>query len=121
MNQDRNDIAAGLYLDGSSLEDYLLATDQRFLTNAGDRYIFVQATPHSPDNGPNFACQRDIPKIDCKVAQDTFTFYNHLLSAEPGPEPDLRDPAAGGCGRTHFPGAEAAADPDPARRPELNI
>ena len=82
MNQDRSDIAAGLSLDVSSLEDYLLTTDQGFLANAGDRYIFVQATPLYPDNGLYFAYQRDIPKMDRKVAQDTFTFYNHLLSAE---------------------------------------
>ena len=82
MNQDRSDIAAGLYLDVSSLEDYLLTTDQGFLANSGDRYIFVQATPLYPDNGLYFSYQRDIPKMDRKVAQDTFTFYNHLLSAE---------------------------------------
>ena len=82
MNQDRSDIAAGLSLDVSSLEDYLLTTDQGFLANSGDRYIFVQATPLYPDNGLYFAYQRDIPKMDRKVAQDTFTFYNHLLSAE---------------------------------------
>jgi len=82
MNQDRSDIAAGLSLDVSSLEDYLLTTEQGFLANEGDRYIFVQATPLYPDNGLYFAYQRDIPKMDRKVAQDTFTFYNHLLSAE---------------------------------------
>lgn len=82
MDEDRSDIAVGLYLDVSSLEDYLLTTDQGFLANAGDRYIFVQATPLYPDNGLYFAYQRDIPKMNRTVAQDTFTFYSHLLSAE---------------------------------------
>ncbi|MFA6226814.1 MAG: hypothetical protein WC620_11755 [Methanoregula sp.] len=29
-----------------------------------------------------FAYQRDIPRINRKIAEDTLTFYNHLLSAE---------------------------------------
>jgi len=82
MNKDRSDIAEGIYLDVSSLEDYLVAADQEFLANSDGKYIFVQATPLYPDNGLYFAYQRDIPKMDRKIAQDTFTFYNHLLSAE---------------------------------------
>lgn len=82
MNQEQSDIAVGLYLDVSSLEDYLVSTDRGFLTNPADSYIFVQATPIYSDNGLYFAYQRDIPRLDRKIAQDTFTFYNHLLSAE---------------------------------------
>jgi hypothetical protein len=82
MNKDRSDIAEGLYLDVSSLENYLVAADREFLANPDDKYIFVQGTPLYPDNGLYFAYQRDIPRMDRKIAQDTFTFYNHLLSAE---------------------------------------
>ena len=82
MNKEKSDIAEGLYLDVSSLEDYLVAADREFLANPGDRYIFVQGTPFYPDNGLYFAYQRDIARMDRKIAQDTFTFYNHLLSAE---------------------------------------
>jgi hypothetical protein len=82
VNKDRSDIAEGLYLDVSLLEDYLVATDREFLANPDDKYIFVQGTPLYPDNGLYFAYQRDIPRMNRKIAQDTFTFYNHLLSAE---------------------------------------
>jgi hypothetical protein len=82
MNKEKSDIAEGLYLDVSSLEDYLVAADREFLANPGDRYIFVQGTPFYPDNGLYFAYQRDISRMDRKIALDTFTFYNHLLSAE---------------------------------------
>jgi hypothetical protein len=82
VDKDRSDIAEGLYLDVSSVEDYLVAADQDFITNPGETNIFVQATPLYPDNGLYYAYQRDIPKMDRKIAQDTFIFYNHLLSAE---------------------------------------
>jgi hypothetical protein len=82
VNRDRSDIAEGLYLDVSSLEDPLVAADQEFLANPGDKFIFIQSTPLYSENGLYFAYQRDIPKLDRKIAQDTFTFYNHLLSAE---------------------------------------
>ena len=82
VNKDKSDIAEGLYLDVSSLEAYLVAVDREFVANPDDRYIFVQATPLYPDNGLYFAYQRDIPRMDRKIGQDTFTFYNHLLSAE---------------------------------------
>ncbi len=82
VNKEKSDIAVGLYLDVSSIEEYLVITDREFLANPGDKYIFVQATPIYPDNGLYFAYQRDIPRMDRKIAQDTFTFYNHLLSAE---------------------------------------
>jgi hypothetical protein len=82
VDKDKTEIATGLSLDIESLEEYLLTTDQGFLANAGERYIFVQATPLYPDNGLYFSYQRDIPKMDRKVAKDTFTFYNHLLAAE---------------------------------------
>jgi hypothetical protein len=82
MNKEKSDVAEGLYLDVSSLEDYLVAADREFLANPGDKYIFVQGTPLYPDNGLYFAYQRDIARMDRKIAQDTFTFYNHLLSAE---------------------------------------
>lgn len=82
VSKEKSDIAVGLNLDVSSLEDYLVAADREFLANPDGRYIFVQATPLYPDNGLYFAYQRDIPRMDRKVAEDTFTFYNHLLSAE---------------------------------------
>ena len=82
MNKEKSDIAEGLYLDVSSIEDYLVAVDREFLANPGDKYIFVQGTPLYPDNGLYFAYQRDISRMDRKIALDTFTFYNHLLSAE---------------------------------------
>jgi hypothetical protein len=82
VNKEKSDVAEGLYLDISSIEDYLVTTDREFVANPDDRYIFVQATPLYPDNGLYFAYQRDISKMDRKIAQDTFTFYNHLLSAE---------------------------------------
>ena len=82
VNKDKSDIAEGLYLDISSIEDYLVAADREFLANPDDQYIFVQATPLYPENGLYFAYQRDISRLDRKISQDTFTFYNHLLSAE---------------------------------------
>jgi hypothetical protein len=82
VNKDKGDIAEGLYLDVSALEDYLVTADREFLANPGDRYIFVQGTPLYPSNGLYFVYQRDIARLDRKIAQDTFTFYNHLLSAE---------------------------------------
>jgi hypothetical protein len=82
VNKDKSDIAEGIYLDISSIEDYLVSADQEFLANPDDKYIFIQATPFYRDNGLYFAYQRDIPRMDRKIAEDTFTFYNHLLSAE---------------------------------------
>lgn len=82
VNKDRSDIAEGLYFDISSIEDYLIATDREFLANPDDTNIFVQGYPFYPENGLYFVYQRDIPRLDRKVAQDTFTFYTHLLAAE---------------------------------------
>ncbi|MFH0967085.1 MAG: hypothetical protein V1862_05330 [Methanobacteriota archaeon] len=82
VNKDKSDIAEGLYLDISWLEDYLISTNQEFLANPDEKYIFVHVTPLYPDNGLYFAYQRDIFKMDRDLAKDTFTFYNHLLSAE---------------------------------------
>jgi hypothetical protein len=82
LNKDKGDIAEGLYLDVSSFGNDLNNTDQVFLANPGGKYIFVQATALYPDNGLYFTYQRDIPKMDRKIAKDTFSFYNHLLLAE---------------------------------------
>ena len=82
MNNDKSDIAEGLFLDVSSIQDYLVAADHEFLANPGDKNIYVQATPLYPDNGLYFVYQRDIPRMDRKLAEHTFTFYNHLLAAE---------------------------------------
>jgi hypothetical protein len=82
VNKDRSDIAEGLYFDISSLEDYLISTDREFLANPGSTNIYVQGVPFYPQNGLYFTYQRDIPRLDRKIAQDTFTFYNHLLAAE---------------------------------------
>lgn len=82
VNKDRSDIAEGLFIDVSSLEEELIAADRDLLAKPDDTNIFVQGTPFYPDNGLYFAYQRDIPKMDRKIAQDTFTFYSHVLSAE---------------------------------------
>ena len=82
VNKDKSDVAEGLYLDVSSLEDYLVAADREFLANSDDKYIYVQGTPLYSEHGLYFAYQRDISKMDRKIAQDTFAFYNHLLAAE---------------------------------------
>lgn len=82
INNEKSDIAAGIYLDVSSIEEYLVVTDQEFLANSGEEYIFIQGTPLYPDNGLYFAYQRDISRLDREIAQDTFTFYSHLLAAE---------------------------------------
>jgi hypothetical protein len=82
VNKDKSEIAEGLYFDVSSIDDYLLATDREFLANPGEKYIFVQGSPLYPENGLYFVYQRDIPRLDRKIGQDTFTFYNHLLAAE---------------------------------------
>jgi hypothetical protein len=82
VNKDKSDVAEGLYLDVSSIEDYLVNADREFLANPDDGYIYIQGTPLYPENGLYFAYQRDISKMDRKIAQDTFTFYYHLLAAE---------------------------------------
>jgi hypothetical protein len=82
VNKDKSDISEGLYFDVSSIENYLVTADREFLANSDGRYIFVEGTPLYPDNGLYYAYQRDIPRMDRKIAQDTFTFYNHLLAAE---------------------------------------
>jgi hypothetical protein len=82
MDKDKGDVAEGLYLDILLHEDYLVSIDQEFLANLDDKYIFIQGTPLYPDNGLYFVYQRDISKMDRKIANDTFTFYNHLLAAE---------------------------------------
>lgn len=82
LNKEKSDVAEGLYLDISSLEDYLISTDRDFLANTNDKRIFIQGIPLYPDYGLYFAYQRDIPKMDRTIALDTFTFYKHILSAE---------------------------------------
>ena len=82
LNKEKSDTAEGLYLDVSAIQDYLVPIDQQLIANPNEKYIFIQSTQLYPDNGLYFAYQRDIPKLDRKVAQDTVTFYNHLLSAE---------------------------------------
>lgn len=82
VNKDKADIAEGLYFDISSIQDYLIATDREFLANPENTNIFVQGTPFYPENGLYFTYQREIPRLDRKIAQDTFTFYSHLMAAE---------------------------------------
>jgi len=82
VNKDKSEIAEGLFFDVSSIEGYLISTDQEFLANPSEKYIFVQGTPLYPDNGLYFTYQRDIPRMDRTIGQNTFTFYNHLLAAE---------------------------------------
>jgi hypothetical protein len=82
VEKERSDVSEGIFIDVSSMEDYLKETDREFLANNADTYIFVLGTPLYPDNGLYFAYQRDIATMDRKIAQDTFSFYGHLLSAE---------------------------------------
>jgi hypothetical protein len=84
MNKERSDIAEGVYLDVSLLEGPLVKADQEFQTPGDDcdDFVFVQSNPLYPDNGLYYAYQRDIPKINRKIATEVFTFYDHLLSAE---------------------------------------
>jgi hypothetical protein len=81
VDKERSDIAEGLYLDISSLEEKLVTADRDFITNE-DKYIYIQSDSFYTDNGLYFAYQRDIPKIDRKIANDTFVFYSHVFSAE---------------------------------------
>lgn len=82
VNKEKSDIAQGLYLDISALEGFLTTADGEFFANHDDKYIFILGTPFYPDNGLYFSYQRDIFKLDRKIARDTFMFYSHLLSAE---------------------------------------
>jgi hypothetical protein len=84
LNKDKSDIAEGLYLDVSSLQDSLILADQEFQHPEDDcnADIFVQSTPLYPGNGLYYSYQRDIPKLDRTIARKTFTFYDHLLAAE---------------------------------------
>jgi hypothetical protein len=82
--KEKTDIAEGLYLDVSSLEKPLAIADQDLQTPGenDDDFVFIQSNPLYPDNGLYYSYQRDIPKLDRKIAQDTFAFYNHLVAAE---------------------------------------
>ena len=84
LNKERSDIAEGLYLDISSLEDTLALADQEFQNPADDcdADVFVQSSPLYPDNGLYYSYQRDIPKLNRTIARHTFAFYDHVLSAE---------------------------------------
>ena len=84
LNKEKSDIAEGLYLDISGLEDSLKLADYEFQHHYDDcdADIFVQSTPLYPGNGLYYAYQRDIPKLDRNLARDTFAFYDHLLQAE---------------------------------------
>ncbi len=84
LNKEKSDIAEGLYLDISSLNESLVLADQEFQHPEDDcnADIFVQSSPLYPGNGLYYSYQRDIPKLDRTIARHTFTFYNHLLSAE---------------------------------------
>jgi hypothetical protein len=82
VNKDKSDIAQGLFLDVSALEEFLIDADKEFLENHDDKYIFILGTPFYSDNGLYFSYQRDIFKLDRKLAKDTFMFYSHLLAAE---------------------------------------
>jgi len=81
VDKEKSDIAEGIYLDVSSLEDILVSTD-RLLLDQDDKYVFIQSDPFYTSDGLYFAYQRDIPRMDRQVANDTFSFYNHLLLAE---------------------------------------
>jgi hypothetical protein len=82
--KEKTDIAEGLYLDVSSLEKPLVTADQdlQIPGENDDDFVFIQSNPLYPDNGLYYSYQRDIPKLNRTIAQDTFAFYNHLVSAE---------------------------------------
>lgn len=82
--KERTDIAEGLYLDVSSLEDPLGVADQDLQTPGenDDDFVFIQSNPLYPDNGLYYAYLRDIPKMNRTIARDTFEFYTHIVSAE---------------------------------------
>jgi hypothetical protein len=84
LNKEKGDIAEGLYLDVSGLQDSLNLADYEFQHHYDDcdADIFVESTPLYPANGLYYAYQRDIPKLDRNIAKDTFAFYDHLLQAE---------------------------------------
>jgi hypothetical protein len=84
LSKEKSDIAEGLYLDVSGIQDSLLLADYEFQHHYDDcdADIFVESTPLYPANGLYYAYQRDIPKLDRKLARDTFAFYDHLLQAE---------------------------------------
>lgn len=83
VDKEKSDIAEGIYLDVSSLEGNLINVDRDFLlNNQNDKYVFIQSDPFYTSDGLYFAYQRDIPRMDRQVANDTFSFYNHLLLAE---------------------------------------
>ena len=81
VDKEKSDIAEGLFLDISSLEENLVSADSEF-TSKGDNYIYIQPDPFYTDKGLFYVYQRDIPKIDRKIANETFIFYGHVLSAE---------------------------------------
>jgi hypothetical protein len=81
VDKEKSDIAEGLYLDVSGLEERLVTADREFTTN-GDKYIYINSDPFYTDKGLYYVYQRDIPKIDRKISNDTFVFYAHILSAE---------------------------------------
>lgn len=81
VDKEKSDIAEGLYLDVSGLEDKLMTADRNFMANE-DKYIYIVSDPFYTDKGLFYVYQRDIPKIDRKIANDTFVFYAHVISAE---------------------------------------
>jgi hypothetical protein len=81
VDKEKSDIAEGLYLDVSTLEEKLMTADSEF-TSKGENYIYIQQDPFYTDKGLYYVYQRDIPKLDRNVANDTFVFYNHIFSAE---------------------------------------
>jgi hypothetical protein len=81
VDKEKSDIAEGLYLDVSGLEERLVTADREFIINE-DKYIYIQPDPFYTDKGLYYAYQRDIPKIDRKIANDTFVFYSHVFAAE---------------------------------------
>ena len=103
LNKEKSDIAEGLYLDVSGLQDSLDLADYEFQHHYDDcdADIFVESTPLYPANGLYYAYQRDIPKLDRKIAKDTFAFYDHLLQAERDRSLIYEINRAGGCAQSH--------------------
>ncbi len=82
--KEKTDIAEGLYLDVSSLEKPLIIADEdlQIPGENDDDFVFIQSNPLYPDNGLYYSYLRDIPKLNRTLAEDTFSFYNHLVTAE---------------------------------------
>ena len=110
VSKDKSDIAEGLYLDIASIEDYLVATDQQFLANPDDQYIFVQGTPlYRTTVLYSMHTKGIFPSSIEKTGRDTYTSII-TLSPERDRNLNLRiELIMETCGSTHLSRARGAA------------